>query len=62
MAIMTKLKHFLKKYIVSPDLVKEYLEHLTNICAKKKSVRQRKMKKQKVTVTITGWNSTNRET
>ena len=32
---MTKLKHFLKNKIVSPDLVKEYLEHLTNIEVRK---------------------------
>ena len=62
-----KIEAFSKKYIVSPDLVKEYLEHLTNIEVRKnmrqdKSVRQRKMKKQKITVTITGRNSTNRET
>ena len=44
----------------SPDLVKEHLEHLTNIEVRKNM--QRKMKKQKVTVTITGRNSTNQET
>ena len=26
-----KIEVFSKKYIVSPDLVKQYLEHLTNI-------------------------------
>ena len=30
-----KIEAFSKKYIVSPDLVKEYLEHLTNIEVRK---------------------------
>ena len=59
---MTKLKHFLKNKIVSPDLVKEYLEHLTNIEVRK-NMRQdeKRQAKKEVTVTITGRNSTNRK-
>ena len=62
-----KIEAFCKTYIVSPDLVKEYLEHLMNIEVRKNMCKEekhqaRKMKKQKVTVIITGRNSTNRET
>ena len=50
-----KIEAFAKKYIVKPDLVKEYLEYLTNIEVRK-NVRQEEMfqakkdKKQKATM------------
>ena len=65
-AIMTKSKHFLKDTLSALIWWKNILSTLRilkweKICAKKKSVRQRKMKKQKVTVTITVRNSTNHD-
>ena len=41
-----KIEAFAKKYIVNPDLVKEYLEHLTNIEVRK-NVRQEEKRKAK---------------
>ena len=42
-----KIEVFSKKYIVSPDLVKQYLEHLTNIEVRKnmRQVEKRQAKK-----------------
>ena len=46
-----KIEVFSKKYIVSPDLVKQYLEHLTNIEVRKnmRQVEKRQAKKAEET-------------
>ena len=42
-----KIEKFSKKYIVSPDLVKEYLEHLTNIEVRKNMRKEEKRQVKK---------------
>ena len=42
-----KIEAFSKKYIVSPDLVKEYLEHLTNIEVRKNMCQDEKRQAKK---------------
>ena len=62
-----KSEAFPKNYIVSPDLVKEYLEHLTNIEVRK-NMRQEEKHQAKKDEESKGYsdytweNSTNRET
>ena len=42
-----KIEEFSKKYIVSPDLVKEHLEHLTNIEVRKNMRQEEKRQAKK---------------
>ena len=42
-----KIEEFSKKYIVSPDLVKEHLKHLTNIEVRKNMRQEEKRQAKK---------------
>ena len=57
---MTKLKYFLKQYIVSPDLVKEHLEHLTDIEVRK-NMRQEEKRQAKIDKEKKGYGDYNSE-